>query len=148
MPLLRSLKLWLRRSSSPRNDKESVGCAGTKEKGKEGTSMKVKGIIVLLACLAISRSAFAWWHDSVDYYYDHKVDAMNRLHECEVDALNASPVGSRQRTVFAAILRMGDRSAVVPSDYGISDFEYLDGFDTVMRSSNECWNAITALRRP
>ncbi|WP_233890096.1 hypothetical protein [Paraburkholderia flagellata] len=110
--------------------------------------MKLKAIIVLLAILAISRSAFAWWHDSVDYYYDHKVDAMNKLHECQEDALNASPAGSRQRAVFAAILQMGEHRTAVPREFGITESEYLDGFDALMRTSNECWNAITALRRP
>jgi hypothetical protein len=103
---------------------------------------------VFVLALASSGTALAWWHDSVDYYYDHKVDSTHKLHECEVDAMNASTTGSRQRTVFAAILRMSDARAAVPADYGITDAEYLDGFDAVMHLSNECWNAVTALRRP
>lgn len=110
--------------------------------------MNVKSTVVLITASALSGPAVAWWHDSVDYYYDHKVDAMHKLHECEVDVMDASPVGSRQHTVFSAILRMSETHSAAAADYGITDSEYLAGFDSVMHSSNECWNALTALRKP
>jgi hypothetical protein len=110
--------------------------------------MKVKSTVVLVTAFALSGPALAWWHDSVDYFYDHKMEAMHKLHECEVDVMDASPVDSRQRTVFSVILRMSETHSAVPANYGITESEYLDGFDSVMRSSNECWNALTALRKP
>ncbi|MFM0360444.1 hypothetical protein [Paraburkholderia sediminicola] len=107
-------------------------------------------IAVLPITLGIPGTVFAWWHDSVDYYYNHKVEAMHTLHDCEVSVMMAAPANSRQQKVLFAIVQMNENQnpGWTSADYGITVMEYWNGFSTVMHSSNDCWNAATALGKP
>ncbi|WP_105133467.1 hypothetical protein [Burkholderia sp. BE12] len=111
--------------------------------------MKTVPTVMIIGAAAIVITVLAWPNDSVDYYYNHKIEARQKFHECVLSMSASAPEKSRRREVMAAMLEMENSNVpVIPTAYGITDTEYTEGFNLVTQSSNACWNALTALRKP